>query len=63
MPYDNAGGPRHDGRTADEPSDRFVFHGALPWAIRSLDDAELRVLLIALLQEWRDRAELAQGPR
>jgi len=29
----------------------------LPDAIRSLDDAELRILLIALLQEWGHRGE------
>ncbi len=28
---------------------------ALPHAIHSLDDEELRVLLIAMLKEWRDR--------
>jgi hypothetical protein len=35
----------------------LVFHTALPRAIRSLDDTELRILLIALLQEWRYRGE------
>jgi hypothetical protein len=47
---------------AEEPFGQFVFHAALPGAIRSLDDDELRILLIALLQEWRGRAELAKGP-
>jgi hypothetical protein len=37
-----------------------VFHTALPGAIRSLDDTELRILLIALLQEWRGRADGAK---
>lgn len=43
--------------SADDPIGQFVFHTALPGAIRSLDDTELRILLIALLQEWRGRAE------
>jgi hypothetical protein len=40
---------------AEEPFGPLVFQTALPNAIRSLDDAELRILLIALLQEWRCR--------
>jgi hypothetical protein len=55
MPYHDAAGP--DGMSADEPFGPLVFHTALPGAIRSLDDTELRILLIALLQEWRARAE------
>ncbi len=43
--------------SADEPFRFSVFHTALPGAIRSLDDAELRILLIALLQEWRSRLD------
>jgi hypothetical protein len=39
----------------------LVFQTALPNAIRSLDDAELRILLIALLQEWRCRSERMCG--
>jgi hypothetical protein len=31
-------------------------HELLPGAIRSLDDQELRLLLVALLQEWRGRS-------
>jgi len=46
---------------ADEPFGPLVFHTALPNAIRSLDDAELRILLIALLQEWRSRGERMCG--
>jgi hypothetical protein len=46
-----------DGRMgADAPFGPLVFHTALPDAIRSLDDTELRIFLIALLQEWRVRA-------
>jgi len=30
-------------------------HELMPGAIRSLDDQELRLLLVALLQEWRGR--------
>jgi hypothetical protein len=33
----------------------------LPGAIHALDDHELRVLLIALLQEWRGRTEMRGG--
>lgn len=33
----------------------FAFHAGLPGAIRSLENEELRVLLIALLTEWRAR--------
>ncbi len=55
MPYHDAAGP--GGMSADEPFGPLVFHTALPDAIRSLDDTELRILLIALLQEWRARSE------
>lgn len=33
-----------------------VTQPSLPVAIRSLDDEELRTLLVALLYEWRARA-------
>jgi hypothetical protein len=33
----------------------FAFHAGLPVAIRSLENEELRALLIALLTEWRAR--------
>lgn len=46
--------------SADEPFGPLIFQTALPGAIRSLDDTELRILLIALLQEWRSRAERAR---
>ena len=62
MPYNEIAGSGTRNRSADEPFGRFVFHDSLPVALRSLDDVELRTLLIALLQEWRDRAELAEGP-
>ena len=43
------------GRAAPEfPEGRHNLSGA----IRALDDHELRVLLIALLQEWRGRTAL-----
>jgi hypothetical protein len=48
-------------RAADKAFGRFVFHNSLPSAVRSLDDEELRTLVLALLREWRDRAELADG--
>ena len=38
---------------------RLVFRRALPDAIRSLENDELRILLAALLQEWRSRTEAA----
>jgi len=57
MPHRDAAAPDVSGMPADEPFGPLVFHTALPIAIRSLDDAELRILLIALLQEWRSRAE------
>jgi hypothetical protein len=33
----------------------------LPGVVRALDDHELRVLLIALLQEWRGRTASRDG--
>jgi len=57
MPYDAAAGLEGDEMSADAPFGPLVFHTALPRAIRSLDDTELRILLIALLQEWRDRSK------
>jgi hypothetical protein len=59
MSYHDAATPDDAGISADEPFGPLVFHTALPCAIRSLDDTELRILLIALLQEWRIRAEWA----
>lgn len=59
MQYDDAAG---HGLAAGTSPGRFALHESLPWAVRSLDDAELRTLLVALLQEWRDRAEMAQEP-
>jgi hypothetical protein len=48
-----------DTRPADSADERrfgeLVFRTALPHAIHSLDDHELRALLIALLKEWRYR--------
>ena len=38
---------------------KLVLRRTLPTAIRSLENEELRVLLLALLEEWRWRA---QGP-
>ena len=60
MPHNETAGQR-DEISADDPFGPSVFHTALPGAIRSLDDTELRILLIALLQEWRSRAEAAHG--
>jgi hypothetical protein len=60
MPHNETAIPGAGDLSADEPIGQFVFHTALPGAIRSLDDAELRILLIALLQEWRGRAEGAK---
>ena len=40
------------------PPDPHGQQSPLCSAIRALDDHELRVLLIALLQEWRGRTEL-----
>lgn len=34
-------------------------HGELTDAVRALEDGELRLILVALLREWRDRAEEA----
>jgi len=59
---DAAAGLGHGQPIAGEAVGRFALHQSLPWAVRSLDDAELRTLLVALLQEWRDRAELSEGP-
>lgn len=56
MPHNDTIGQERE-MSADEPFGPSVFHTALPGAIRSLDDTELRILLIALLQEWRSRAE------
>jgi hypothetical protein len=39
----------------DESFGAFAFHAGLPGAIRSLDNEELRALLVALLTEWRAR--------
>jgi hypothetical protein len=61
MPYNDTAGLGRSEFSADEPFGRYVFHTALPGAIRSLDDTELRILLIALLQEWRGRTELMRG--
>jgi hypothetical protein len=33
----------------------FAFHAGLPGAIRSLENEELRALLVALLTDWRAR--------
>ena len=38
-------------KRSTDPQDR----GMLPGAVHALNDHELRVLLIALLQEWRGR--------
>lgn len=59
MPQKN--NDRRGRRAAEEPFGPLVFRATLPGAIRSLDDDELRILLIALLQEWRGRAELARA--
>lgn len=53
----NETAPGIEGFSADDPIGPFVSRATLPGAIRSLDDTELRILLIALLQEWRGRAE------
>lgn len=42
--------PAEDARFGD-----FAFHAGLPGAIRSLENEELRALLVALLTEWRAR--------
>ena len=49
--------PQSDGRQGpnDRPFSPLVFRPWLPDAIRSLEDEELRILLLALLQEWRAR--------
>ena len=57
MPYRNAAGSEANKTSEDESFGPLIFHTALPGAIRSLDDTELRILLIALLQEWRYRGE------
>jgi hypothetical protein len=59
MVHDKTKVPGAGAFSAEEPIGQFVFHTTLPGAIRSLDDAELRILLIALLQEWRCRADSA----
>jgi hypothetical protein len=40
---------------------RCVSQPALPVAIRSLNDEELRTLLVALLYEWRNRTTEAES--
>ena len=47
-----------DGIPGDTPFGPLVFRPWLPDAIRTLDDEELRVLLLALLQEWRARLQM-----
>jgi hypothetical protein len=61
MARNDTAGRQDAGLSADEPFGPLLFHTALPRAIRSLDDTELRILLIALLQEWRSRAETMRG--
>ena len=61
MPHNETAGAGRNQFSAEKPFGHYVFHTALPGAIRSLDDTELRILLIALLQEWRGRTELARG--
>lgn len=42
------------------PKRRFgdlIFQDCLPNAVQTLEDNELRTLLIALLREWRDRTQ------
>lgn len=56
MPHNDTAGLECE-MAADDPFRFSVFHTALPGAIRSLDDTELRILLIALLQEWRVRLD------
>ncbi len=55
---------RHDtaatAATDGEGFGRFAFHSALPDAIRTLENDELRALLVALLLEWRYRAEVRE---
>jgi len=60
--YDRRGRMRPE-PMIDNSIGRFAFSETLPGAIRSLEDDELCVLLLALLQEWRGRTELrmAQG--
>ena len=43
----------------DSPFSPLVFRPWLPDALRSLEDEELRILLLALLQEWRARLAMA----
>jgi hypothetical protein len=51
----------HHGASSNRPFGPLVFRPWLPDAIRSLEDEELRILVLALLQEWRARAEMANG--
>lgn len=55
--------PWTSGRKSEpqQPPDPIERRSPLSSAIRALDDHELRVLLIALLQEWRARTELRGG--
>lgn len=46
------------GRAAPDIIER---RSSLSSAVRALDDHELRLLLIALLQEWRGRTALRDG--
>jgi hypothetical protein len=49
-------------QTAAESKTDLDDSGMLPGAVRALNDHELRVLLIALLQEWRGRTALRGDP-
>jgi hypothetical protein len=53
--------PDHHRASPDRPFGPLVFRPWLPEAIRSLEDEELRILLLALLQEWHARAEMTGG--
>ena len=55
-------GPERLKMTHSEPCENerlgtLIFRRSLPSAIRTLENDELRTLLLALLEEWRWRAQ------
>ena len=47
----------HSETAENERLGALVFRRSLPNAIRTLENDELRALLLALLEEWRWRAQ------
>jgi hypothetical protein len=57
MPPEQKYPDRHDPSDGAKPPAYARPDASLPSAVRSLEDRELRLLLVALLSEWRNRTQ------